>query len=98
MSTFTATDAGIVGIVAAALLLPTGLRAAEPMADARFAAAWESRRNEPYKEIPVAPPVFDGHPRFARPYSMAIIHFALRVFHNAETNEYALANRKVAEN
>ena len=66
--------------------------------DARFASAWESRRGEPYKEVPVAPPVFNGHPRFARPYSMAIIHYALRVFHNAESNEYARANAKVTEN
>ena len=75
-----------------------GGRAADPAADARFAAAWESRRGEAYREVPVAPPVFNGHPRFARPYSLAIIHFALRVFHNAETNAYALANRKIIEN
>ena len=67
-------------------------------ADGRIAAAWESRRGEPYVEVPVSPPVFHGHPRFAQLYSRAIIHFALRVFHNAETNEYALANRKIAEN
>ena len=66
--------------------------------DARFASAWVSRRGEPYKEVPVAPPVFNGHPRFARPYSMAIIHYALRVFHNGESNEYARANAKVTEN
>jgi len=69
-----------------------------PAADARFAAAWASRRGEPLKEVPVAPPVFNGHPRFARPYSLAIIHYALRVFHNGESNEYARANAKVAEN
>lgn len=67
-------------------------------ADARFRAAWESRRGEPYREIPVSPPIFHGHPRVARSYSLAIIYFALRVFHNAETNEYALANRKIVEN
>ena len=71
---------------------------ANPAVDARFAAAWNSRRDEAYREVPVAPPVFDRHPRFARPYSLAIIHFALRVFHNAETNAYALANRKIVEN
>ena len=65
---------------------------------ARFKAAWESRRGEPYVEVPVSPPIFHGHPRFAQKYSRAIIHFALRAFHNAETNEYALANRKIAEN
>jgi len=69
-----------------------------PAADARFAAAWASRRGEPLKEVPVAPPVFNGHPRFARPYSLAIIHYALRVFHNGESNEYARANAKIAEN
>jgi len=66
--------------------------------DRRIAAAWESRRGEPYQEVPVSPPIFHGHPRFAQKYSRAIIHFALRVFHNSETNEYALANRKIAEN
>ena len=66
--------------------------------DVRFAAAWASRRGEPLKEVPVAPPVFNGHPRFARPYSLAIIHYALRVFHNGESNEYARANAKVTEN
>ena len=50
------------------------------------------------REMPVAPPVFNGHPRFARPYSLAIIHFALRVFHNAESNFYARANAKIVEN
>ena len=69
-----------------------------PAADARFAAAWESRRGESLKEVPVAPPVFNGHPRFARPYSLAIIHYALRVFHNGESNEYARANAKIVEN
>ncbi len=91
-------NAGIAGIVVAACLLPADLPAAVPTAEARFAAAWESRRGEPFKEVPVAPPVFNGHPRFARAYSLAIIHFALRVFHNAETNEYPLANRKIIEN
>ena len=67
-------------------------------ADARFAAAWESRRGQPLREVSVAPPVFNGHPRFARPYSLAIIHFALRVFHNAESNFYARANAKIVEN
>ena len=67
-------------------------------ADDRFAAAWESRRGQPLREMPVAPPVFNGHPRFARPYSLAIIHFALRVFHNAESNFYARANAKIVEN
>ena len=66
--------------------------------DVRFAAAWASRRGEPLKEVPVAPPVFNGHPRFARPYSLAIIHYAIRVFHNGESNEYARANAKIAEN
>ena len=64
-------------------------------ADARFDAAWASRRGEPLREVPVAPPVFNGHPRFARPYSLAIVHFALRVFHNAESNLYARANAKI---
>ena len=67
-------------------------------ADVRFEAAWESRRGQPLREVPVAPPVFNGHPRFARPYSLAIIHFALRVFHNAESNFYARANAKIEEN
>ncbi len=81
-----------------ALLLSASMCAAEATADARFAAAWASRRGEPLKEVPVAPPVFNGHPRFARPYSLAIIHYALRVFHNAESNDYARANAKVTEN
>ena len=80
------------------LLLPASMRAADAAADARFASAWASRRGEPLKEVPVAPPVFNGHPRFARPYSLAIIHYALRVFHNGESNEYARANAKVTEN
>ena len=67
-------------------------------ADERFKVAWESRRGEAYREVPVSPPIFHGHPRVSRSYSLAIIHFALRVFHNAETNEYALANRKIVEN
>ena len=77
---------------------PTGGTRCCASADARFAAAWESRRRQPLREVPVAPPVFNGHPRFARPYSLAIIHFALRVFHNAESNFYAHANAKIVEN
>ena len=86
------------GLFAMALLSAASMCAVETTADARFAAAWASRRGEQLKEVPVAPPVFNGHPRFARPYSMAIIHYALRVFHNGESNEYARANSKVVEN
>ena len=64
----------------------------------RFDAAWARRKGEAYRERPVRPPVFRGHPRFARPYSENIAHFVLRVFHNGETNFYALANQKFAEN
>ena len=67
-------------------------------ASERFASAWETRRGEPYRESPVAPPVFNGHPRFSRTYSHTIITFALRVFHNAEADKYALANAKIVEN
>ena len=77
---------------------PTGGTRSCASADARFAAAWNSRRGQPLREVPVSLPIFNGHPRYARPYSLAIIHFALRVFHNAETNAYALANAKVVEN
>ena len=69
-----------------ALLLSAILHADETATDARFAAAWAARRGEPLKEVPVAPPVFNGHPRFARPYSLAIIHYALRVFHKDLSN------------
>ena len=91
-------------LVAVALAMPvasansTGGTRCCASADARFTAAWESRRGQPLREVPVAPPVFNGHPRFARPYSLAIIHFALRVFHNAESNFYAHANAKIVEN
>ena len=81
-----------------AAMFAWGVSCAAYAADGRIAAAWESRRGEPYVEVPVSPPIFHGHPRFAQKYSRAIIHFALRVFHNSETNEYALANRKIAEN
>ena len=74
------------GLFAMALLSTASMCAVETTADARFAAAWASRRGAQLKEVPVAPPVFNGHPRFARPYSMAIIHYALRVFHNGESN------------
>ena len=86
----------LVCLCLAASLIPAF--AAGSAADARFAAAWASRRGEPLREVPVAPPVFNGHPRFARPYSLAIVHFALRVFHNAESNLYARANAKIVEN
>ena len=66
--------------------------------DARFAAAWNARRGEPYGNVPVSPPVFHGHPRVARGYSREIILFAARVFHNSETNFYGLANAKLLEN
>lgn len=67
-------------------------------AEARIAAAWKSRMGEPYAERAVLPPAFKGHPPIARDYSASIINFALRVFHNGETNFFALANRKLAEN
>ena len=66
--------------------------------DARFEAAWNARRGEPYGNVPVSPPVFHGHPRVARGYSREIILFAARVFHNSETNFYGLANAKLLEN
>lgn len=83
-------------------LIPVTLLCAVALADGgvegRFARAWDSRRGEPYRECPVRAPAFKGHPRIAREYSAAIINFALRVFHNGETNAYALANAKLAEN
>lgn len=66
--------------------------------DARFEAAWNARRGEPYGNVPVSPPIFHGHPRVARGYSREIILFAARVFHNSETNFYGLANAKLLEN
>ena len=66
--------------------------------DDRIARGWECRRGEEYREIPVEPPIFAGHPRVARDYSRQICLFALRVFHNREAEYYDLANRKIIEN
>ena len=64
----------------------------------RFLKGWESRRGEPLANIPVAPPVFEGHPRLARPFSRAIAHFVIRVFHNRETEYYEQANDAIIRN
>ena len=66
--------------------------------EARFEQGWLALKGQPYREVPVMPPVFSGHPRYARPYSLAIILFAIRVFHNREEEYYELANRKITEN
>ena len=84
-------------LMASALLLLQAV-AADAACEARFAAAWESRKGEACRNVPVSPPVFRGHPRLARGFSEAISHFVLRVFHNGETNAYAAANAKIVEN
>lgn len=91
----------LVALLTGAFAYVAGAAAApRPAADveANFARAWKSVRGSPYREIPVQPPVFKNHPRFARGYSGSIIDFAFRIFHNQETNFYALANAKIAEN
>ncbi len=66
--------------------------------DARFKEGWEAFRGKPLVKVPVKPPVFQGHPRFARDFSYHIAVFVIRVFHNRETEFYKDANDAIIEN
>lgn len=66
--------------------------------DERIRRGWEARRGEPLIYAEIKPPVFAGHPRFARDFSYRIATFALRVFHNRETDFYEDANRAIIKN
>lgn len=64
----------------------------------RIRQGWEARRGVPLVYADVKPPVFAGHPRFAREFSYRIATFVLRVFHNRETEFYEEANRAIVKN
>ena len=66
--------------------------------NARIVRGWEHFRGAPLVRREIEPPVFHGHPRYARPFSYELAAFALRVFHNRETEFYADASQAILDN
>ena len=66
--------------------------------DERINRGWEHFKGAPVKHIEIKPPVFKGHPRYARPFSYELAIFTIRVFHNRETELYADANQSIIDN
>lgn len=64
----------------------------------RIRQGWECHRGKARVHKPIEPPVFAGHPRFARAFSYEIAIFVLRVFHNRETEFYADASQAIIDN
>jgi hypothetical protein len=64
----------------------------------RIKRGWEHFKGAPLVRAAVKPPVFKGHPRYARQFSYNLMTFALRVFHNKETDLYEEANQAIIEN
>lgn len=64
----------------------------------RIKRGWEHFRGAPLVRKEVKPPIFKGHPSVSRQFSYNLMTFALRVFHNRETEFYEEANKAIIEN